>query len=301
MSSKESEHFSCVVFDTETTGKIQYVEDESKKKTAIMPRVIQLGYIYYDTSEPSKTKIFDKLIDIDDSIEISDGATEIHHITKESIREASSTEKLTMEEALQQFLDDIEKCDYVVAHNLEFDKNVLLHELEQLENEELKTRGLALFNTFTEKNQWTCTMKDNIQVCKLQTVNQRNLDRYLKSKGEPPKNYYKFPQLSETYNHYFGYSPNEEALHKAIMDVVLCLRIFVRYISGKDICGTHGEITDLIREMSPKDYDFDKNCPMEENSEAIISKGGKSKKRRTKRRKTKRKTKRRRRTTMKKK
>jgi len=301
MSSKESEHFSCVVFDTETTGKIQYVEDESGKKTAIMPRVIQLGYIYYDTSDPSKTKIFDKLIDIDDSIEISDGATEVHHITKESIREAPSTEKLTMEEALEQFLDDMEKCDYVVAHNVEFDKNVLLHELEQLENEELKTRGLALFNTFTEKNQWTCTMKDNIQVCKLQSDKQRNLDKYLISQGKPPKNYYKFPQLSETYNHYFGYSPNEEALHKAIMDVVLCLRVFVRYISGKDICGIHDEITDHIRTMTPKDYDFDKNCPMEENSEAIISKGGKSKKRRTKRKKTKRKTKRRRRTPMKKK
>ena len=297
MSSKKSEHFSCVVFDTETTDKIQYVEDESGKKKAIMPRVIQLGYIYYDTSDPSKTKIFDNLIDIDDSIEISDGAAKIHHITKESIQAAKPTEKLPMEEALQQFINDIEKCDYVVAHNVEFDKNVLLHELEQLENEELKTRGLALFNTFTEKNQWTCTMKDNIQVCKLQSDKQRNLDRYLKSKGEPPKNYYKFPKLSETYNHYFGYGPNEESLHAAIMDVVLCLRVFVRYISGKDICGTHNDITDHIRTMTPPDYDFENNCPMKENSEAIISKGGKSKKRRTKKkRKTKRKTKRRRNT-----
>ena len=294
MSSKKSEHFSCVVFDTETTDKIQYVEDESGKKKAIMPRVIQLGYIYYDTSDPSKTKIFDNLIDIDDSIEISDGAAKIHHITKESIQAAKPTEKLPMEEALQQFINDIEKCDYVVAHNVEFDKNVLLHELEQLENEELKTRGLALFNTFTEKNQWTCTMKDNIQVCKLQSDKQRNLDRYLKSKGEPPKNYYKFPKLSETYNHYFGYGPNEESLHAAIMDVVLCLRVFVRYISGKDICGTHNDITDHIRTMTPPDYDFENNCPMKEDSEAIISKGGKSKKRRTKKkRKTKRKTKRR--------
>lgn len=297
MSSKESEHFSCVVFDTETTDKIQYVEDESGKKTAIMPRVIQLGYIYYDTSDPSKTKIFDKLIDIDDSIEISESAAKVHNITKESIQAAKPTEKLTMKEALQQFLDDIEKCDYVVAHNVDFDKNVLLHELEQLENEELKTHGLALFNTFTEKKQWTCTMKDNIQVCKLQSDKQRNLDRYLKSKGEPPKNYYKFPKLSETYEHYFGYSPNEKALHKAINDVVLCLRVFVRYISGKDICGTHGEITEYIRTMTPTDYDFDNNCPMKENSEVIISKGGKSKKRRTKKkRKTKRKTKRRRNT-----
>ena len=281
-----TDHFTCVVFDTETTDKIQYVEDESGKKTAIMPRVIQLGYIYYDSSDASKIKIFDKLIDINDSIEISDGATKIHNITKESIQAAKPREKLTMKEALQQFLDDIEKCDYVVAHNVEFDKNVLLHELEQLENEELKTRGLALFNTFTEKNQWTCTMKDNIQVCKLQSDKQRNLDIYLKSKGKPPKNYYKFPKLSETYNHYFGYSPDEKALHKAIMDVVLCLRIFVLYISGKDICGTHGEITDLIREMTPKDYDLENNCPMKEDSEAIISKGGKRKKHRRSRKKT---------------
>ena len=302
MSFKKSEHFSCVVFDTETTDKIQYVEDESGKKTAIMPRVIQLGYIYYDSSDASKIKIFDNLIDIDDSIEISEGAAKVHHITKDSIREAPSTKKITMDEALQQFLDDIENCDYVVAHNVEFDKNVLLHELEQLENKELKTRGLALFNTFTEKNQWTCTMKDNIQVCKLQSDKQRNLDRYLKSQGKPPKNYYKFPKLSETYRYYFGYGPNEESLHAAIMDVVLCLRVFVRYISGKDICGTHDEITNYIKTMTPPDYDFENNCPMKENSEAIISKGGKSKKRRTKKkRKTKRRTKRRKRTTIRKK
>ena len=46
------------MFDTETTDKIHYVEDESGKKKAIMPRVIQLGYIYYDTSDPLKTRTF---------------------------------------------------------------------------------------------------------------------------------------------------------------------------------------------------------------------------------------------------
>ena len=161
-----SNNFSCVVFDTETTDKIHYVEDESGKKKAIMPRVIQLGYIYYDTSDPLKTKIFDKLIDIDDSIEISEGAAKVHGISKMKIQQTSPGKKLTMEKALEQFIDDIENCDHVVAHNVDFDKNVLLHELEQLENEELKTRGLALFNTFTGKKQWTCTMKDNIKVCK---------------------------------------------------------------------------------------------------------------------------------------
>jgi len=287
-----SKDFSCVVFDTETTDKINYVEDESGKKKAIMPRVIQLGYIYYDTSAPKKTKIFDKLIDIDDSIEISEGAAKVHGISKMKIQQTSPGKKLTMEKALEQFIDDIENCDHVVAHNVDFDKNVLLHELEQLENEELKTRGLALFNTFTGKKQWTCTMKDNIKVCKLQSEKQRNLDRYLKSKGEPPKNYYKFPKLSETYKHYFGYEPNEEALHDAIMDVVLCLRVFVKYIGGKDICGDNTKITKYIETLTPDDYDFKNNCPLRENirskspsSKSLTKKGGKRKKKRKTKRK----------------
>lgn len=292
-----SNNLSCVVFDTETTDKIHYVEDESGKKKAIMPRVIQLGYIYYDTSDPLKTKIFDKLIDIDDSIEISEGAAKVHGISKTKIQQASPGKKLTMEEALKEFLDDIEKCDHVVAHNVEFDKNVLLHELEQLKNEDLKTRGLALFSTFSEENKWTCTMRDNIQVCKLQSEKQRNLDKYLLSKGEAPKNYYKFPKLSETYKHYFGYEPNEEALHDAIMDVVLCLRVFIRYISGKDICGQNNHITDYIKKLTPIGYDFDSNCPKKEHISPVISKGGKSKKRRTnKKRKTKHKSKKHRKT-----
>ena len=291
-----SKDFSCVVFDTETTDKINYVEDKSGKKRAIMPRVIQLGYIYYDTSDPKKTKIVDKLIDIDDSIEISEGAAKVHGISKDQIKRASPGKKLTMENALEHFLNDVERCDHVVAHNVDFDKNVLIHELKQLENEELKTRGLALFETFTKNSKWTCTMRDNIKVCKLQSEKQRNLDLYLKSKGDPPKNHYKFPKLSETYKHYFGYEPNGEALHDAIMDVVLCLRVFVKYIGGKDICGEHGKITDYIKKLTPESYDFENNCPLQENissksspksssSKSPTKKGGK----RRKKRKTKRK------------
>ena len=231
------------------------------------------------------------MIDIDDSIEISEGAAKVHGISKQKIEDTSSDKKLTMEEALKEFLHDLEKCDHVVAHNVEFDKNVLLHELKQLENEDLKTRGLALFNTFTENNKWICTMKDNIQVCKLQSEKQRNLDKYLLSKGEAPKKYYKFPKLSETYKHYFGYEPNETALHDAIMDVILCLRVFVRYISGKDICGQNDDITGYIKKLTPIDFDFDSNCPVEENI-SVIMKGGKSKKRKPKKnKKTQRKNK----------
>ena len=46
-----TDHFTCVVFDTETTDKINYIFHKNGNKHAIMPRVIQLGYIYYDSSK----------------------------------------------------------------------------------------------------------------------------------------------------------------------------------------------------------------------------------------------------------
>jgi DNA polymerase III epsilon subunit-like protein len=284
-----SEAFTCVVFDTETTDKINYVIDETGKKTAIMPRVIQLGYIYYDSSDPSKTKIFDQLIDIDDSIEITEGAEKVHGISKEKIKNASPRKKMTIEKALTHFLQDIKRATYVVAHNVEFDKNVLYHELKQLAAGDLKTEGLALFDKYNKTNHWTCTMKDNVQVCKLQSEGQKMLDEDLISKGRSPKNYYKFPQLKETYKHYFGYKPREEALHDAIMDVILCLRVFVMYMGKKDMCNEDATLKTYIQKLTPTDYEFDKNCPLQSSpsktkspkspkSSKSVKKGGKKKK-----------------------
>ena len=67
----------------------------------------------------------------------------------------------------------------------------------------------------------------------------------------------KSPKLSESYKHYFGYSPSGEALHDAMSDVVLCLRIFIKYKYDKDVCGTNRKITNMIINMSPDGY----TCP----------------------------------------
>ena len=81
------------------------------------------------------------------------------------------------------------------------------------------------------------------------------------------------------------------------MDVVLCLRVFIRYISGKDICCQNDDITDYIKKLTPIGYDLDSNCQKKEDISQVISKGGKSKKRKiNKKRKTKRKPKKHRKT-----
>jgi DNA polymerase III epsilon subunit-like protein len=301
------EHFKCVVFDTETSGLPTPLLDENGdpvfkspgKKMYVQPRVVQLGYVVYDTSNPDNVKIVDTLIDITEDVEISEGASNVTGITRETIFNAPSDKKTPISNALEMFLNDIADCKYIVAHNVDFDKRVMFSELEKLEDSDLKTRGKDLFSEITNNNKWVCTMKPNIQVCQLQTPKQRELDERLIREGKAPKKYYKFPKLSDTYKKYFGYEPVSSQLHDAIIDVILCLRVFIRYKTGRDICGENRVITSYIERITPSDFPLSDNCPIAHDSNVIL-KGGKrktrirSKKRRTRSKKSVRKTRRKR-------
>ena len=50
-----------------------------------------------------------------------------------------------------------------------------------------------------------------------------------------------------------------EALHDALVDVVVCLRVFMKYKFNEDICGKNKEITDYIIKISPDGY----VCPLD--------------------------------------
>lgn len=303
--SSKIEHFKCMVFDTETSGLPTPLLDENSepvfkslgKKIYIQPRVVQLGYVIYDTANPGNVKIVNTLIDITEDVKISEGASKVTGITRETIFNAPSDNKTPISNALEMFLDDMSGCNYVVAHNVDFDKRVMFSEINKLPDGELKTRGLALFDAITTGDKWHCTMKPNIPVCQLQTSNQHELDKRLIRQGKAPKKYYKFPKLSDTYKHYFGYEPLADQLHDAIIDVILCLRVFIRYKTGRDICGENEEITNYIRRITPGGFPLSENCPMEENPMAII-RGGKRRRRvRTKKRRTNTKKSKRRKTT----
>ena len=302
--SSEPEHFKCMVFDTETSGLPTPLLDENGdpvfkapgKKIYIQPRVVQLGYVVYDTANPENVKIVDTLIDITEDVEISEEASKVTGITRETIFNAPSDKKAPISNALEIFLDDMSECNYVVAHNVDFDKRVMFSEINKLPDGELKTRGLALFEAITTDNKWHCTMKPNIQVCQLQTPKQRELDERLISQGKSPKNFYKFPRLSDTYKHYFGYEPVADQLHDAIIDVILCLRVFIRYKTGRDICGENGVITNYIERITPEGFDLSDKCPVEEDH-SVILRGGRRKRRRTKKRRPHTKKSKRRKTT----
>jgi len=64
----------------------------------------------------------------------------------------------------------------------------------------------------------------------------------------------KSPKLIESYQYYFGYSPDGDALHDALIDVILCLRVFIKYKYNEDICGKNEIITEYIKKISPEGY-----------------------------------------------
>jgi DNA polymerase III epsilon subunit-like protein len=114
------------------------------------------------------------------------------------------------------------------------------------------------------------------QICKLkQKINYTD-----KSTGKQ-KFFYKLksPKLSEAYEHFFGYSPAGEALHDALVDVVVCLRVYLKYNSLPDVCGKNTTITNYIMDISPPGY----TCP-EPTSEGAMAGGKKRKNKRTKNR-----------------
>jgi hypothetical protein len=79
---------------------------------------------------------------------------------------------------------------------------------------------------------------------------------YTDKKTGEDKVFYKVksPKLSESYFHYFGYDPSGEALHDALIDVILCLRVFMKYKFDEDICGKNETVTDYIKRISPEGY-----------------------------------------------
>jgi DNA polymerase III epsilon subunit-like protein len=273
----------------------------------LWPYITQLGYIVYDTENPESAKIFDKYIDIPDNVQISSGSSEITRIFKsdKDIIEKNITDKETgklitpdtlnifildriktadpgkvidISTALREFTEDLKMCDYVVGHNIDFDIKMILAELKRLKMD-------SEFVEFLSSDNFVCTMMKMINVCKVTALTKFG------------KKYFKFPKLKEAYKTLFGYEPSGPALHNAIIDVVVCLRVFCKLGDPVDIdvCGTNDKIAVFINSISPPEF----QCPIAKitttggkkkkpNKKLSVKKGGK--KRRSKRLNKRRKT-----------
>lgn len=194
-----------LVFDTETTG--LPVNNPSIYQTSAWPHVVQLSYILYDTDKNKIIVSQNNIVQIPKGIDISQESVDIHGIT------CKDTERhgYEMKGLLETFQTCLEKSDFIVAHNIQFDKKLLM--VEGIRNK---------IKLSFDKPQEYCTMKNGSHICKIERVN--NL-------GEK---YFKYPKLSELHKTIFDTEPTH--LHNAFVDILICLRCFHKMIYDEDLC-----------------------------------------------------------------
>jgi len=200
-----SHKMKVLAFDTETTG-LPENYNAPVTESSKWPHIIQLSFIVFDTEQKEVTDYSDRIIKLAGSIPISAKSIEIHKIT----RERSEHEGITISCALAEFAEAIKDVDTIIAHNLAFDKNMIMAELHrhQLPN---------CFEQATLKEY--CTMMETTDLCKLSNSFKATQ--------------YKWPRLGELHKHLFGTEPR--GTHNAIADVMICLRCYVYLICHYDI------------------------------------------------------------------
>lgn len=177
-------------FDTETTGlpkNYQAPLDDFLN----WPRIVQIAWSLYDSDGyhwESQSYIIKP-----DGFVIPDEVAKIHRVSQErALREGVSLRR-----ALEHFLRDAGSAGYLVAHNIEFDENIIGSEL-------LREK---LTNPFATANK-ICTMKGSAAYCRIPN-----------GRGG-----YKWPNLTELYSTLFKTGFPEA--HDALVDVKACAQCF---------------------------------------------------------------------------
>ena len=118
----------------------------------------------------------------------------VHKITNEVMREVGTPIKLS----LDKFNEQLKNTNVLLAHNLDFDMNMVECEYERCD--------MTITNV-SQQNKY-CTMKEGTNLCKIRT-----------------QYGYKWPKLEELHYHLFG--KKLQNLHDAYHDIIVCLRCYM--------------------------------------------------------------------------
>jgi len=228
------------------------------------PYAVQFCYILYDTHTHTIVELVNEIVRLPDdpSISMSLGSEKIHGISAEKSR--GKTKRVVdsktgivkmvhhpyIDELLPMFMSAFLKADVVVAHNLRFDRNVLLAELTRMSMRSSLNADLKVYidEVYSNKKEY-CTGDFGADVCEILAKN---------SSG---KSYYKMPRLSELYNTLFNYVPSADKMHDAFVDVVVCMRCFLRMrcASSYSDSSLPLELIKVLNSISPVEYQIP--CP----------------------------------------
>ena len=198
-----------LAFDTETTGLPKWVR-RGGKNVRVWPLMVQLAWILYDVEKQKVIAIDNHIIRLPKGEVIPEKSIKFHGITNKMM----SDKGVPIHDVFGKFHIHLDKADYVVAHNIDFDINVL--------KEEFKRNGfINLFNIVSQSTYY-CTMKNGTKLC--------NILRPSPTSGDFVQ---KWPTLNELHQHLFHTSFAN--LHNAYNDVLVCFRCFYKMVYDEDI------------------------------------------------------------------
>ena len=212
-----------MVFDTETTGLPTKRKASIEEEEECWPHIVQLSWLCYDTDIQKLISINDIIIKLQEDCSIPKESSDIHGITDSISREKG----IPIKEALLKFIIDYNNASMIVAHNIDFDKNMIRVECFRQ----------GYHNIFRDKPIIEyCTMKFGSPITKLKIINPKtNRERT------------KYPKLIELYEKLFNEVPNN--LHNSLIDVLVCFRCFYFMYFQQDVFLKDQEIKNKIQEL----------------------------------------------------
>ena len=186
-----------IIFDLETTG-LPIKRNAPINDLNNWPRIVQFAFGIYK-SNGECIEEYDYVIK-PDNFTIPENSTKIHKITNEYAIDHGYEIKYVLE----YFLEKLKNIDYLVAHNLKFDKKILETELY---------RNNFDFNLQKYNLKDICTMETSTNFCKLEPF------RY---------NTYKWPRLEELHKKLFD--EKVDGFHNALVDIQVCKKCLFKLI-----------------------------------------------------------------------
>ena len=212
-----------LVFDTETTG-LPKSRWANYRDSDEWPYIVQLSYILYNANTGNIEIEEDNIIKMDDGVHIPESSTKIHGISNE----ISAARGIPIKDAIRKFLACFNMCDVLVAHNIKFDRDIILAE-------SWRNKIRNPFKHVSPPVEF-CTMKHGKELCNIRQQNIYTGEICLK----PPK-------LVELYEKLFNETPS--GLHNSMIDVFVCLRCYFMIVGNIDICKSNTRIRKFINKL----------------------------------------------------
>ncbi|RZD41721.1 MAG: hypothetical protein CXT73_04420, partial [Methanobacteriota archaeon] len=125
-----------------------------KYNTHLYPYIVPISWLIYDDILKKVTKIEDHVIKLPEGIQVPKVCSDIHGITTEKMLEKGEN----IVDVLKLFTKDLLDSNYIIAHNINFDKTII--QAEYIRNNKIDWIG-------RHRKEEYCTMANSKEICSI--------------------------------------------------------------------------------------------------------------------------------------